>query len=94
MRNATLTLTLAALLGLTAACSRHDTEKAHRDTDNTARQAGRDAHQAANELKHDAKQAADQIRDAGKELRQGWEEQKHSDKPSPMQPTRRNGRRH
>ena len=78
MRTAILTLALIALAG----CNRPGTTT-HRDTDVQARKAGRDAYQATQDLKHDAKKAAAQIRDAGKEFRQGWEEQKHADKDRP-----------
>jgi hypothetical protein len=72
---------LAAALG-SGACTRRDRDSADRD-EPTARQAGRAAYEASQDIKKGAKKAANELRDAGKEMRQGWNEAKHEDKRQP-----------
>ena len=63
---------LMIIVGLNfSACSRED----HRD-EPAARQVGRDAARASEEIKAGAKKAGKAIQKAGKELRQGWNEEK------------------
>jgi len=69
-----LSITLSAVLW-GVSCKRSDTPR-----DNTAaRQAGRDAYHATQEIKRGAKQAAKEIRNAGKEMREGWNDAKRTD---------------
>jgi hypothetical protein len=75
MRALTLTLILAATIGL-GACNRRDST--HRD-EPAARKAGRAAYNLEQELKRDARVAAEKLRRAGKEAREGWNEAKHDD---------------
>jgi hypothetical protein len=70
-------LILAAGLILTS-CNRDD----HKD-EPAARQVGRDAYRASQELKEGAKKAEKELRDAGKEVREGWNEAKHHEPPPP-----------
>ena len=74
MRISYITLVLGAVLALSS-CTREDT--AHRD-EPAARQAGREAYRATQDIKRGAKEAAEQVRNAGKELRQGWNEAKRN----------------
>jgi hypothetical protein len=65
--------------GLTfPSCNRDD----HRD-EPAARQVGRDAYRASEEFKEGAKKAEKELRDAGKDVREGWNEAKHKEEPPP-----------
>ncbi len=86
----TVTLTLACALIALTGCNRQDAARTREQTDSAARKAGRDAYQASHELKKEAKEAAQDLRDAGKEFRQGWQEQKHATPPPAADHTRTN----
>lgn len=65
--------------GLTfPSCNRDD-----RRDEPAARQVGRDAYRASEELKEGAKKAEKELRNAGKEVREGWNEAKHKEEPRP-----------
>ncbi len=49
----------------------------NRHDDSAARQAGRDAYRASKEIKKGAKEAAHDLRSAGRQFREGWEQEKH-----------------
>lgn len=75
MRFCGLFLMLVAGLTFTS-CNRDNS----RD-DPAARKVGRDAYRASEEVKRGAKKAEQELRDAGKEVRKGWNEAKHEDPP-------------
>jgi len=77
MRACGLFLIFAIGLALPS-CSRDS-----RRDDPTARQVGRDAYRATQELKRDAKKAGKELQNAGRDIREGWNEAKHEDKPRP-----------
>jgi hypothetical protein len=64
-------------LGL-AACSRDEA-----DRKSASREAGRAAYRLSEDAKHAAEKARRELRDAGKEIRRGWNEAKHEEKTTP-----------
>lgn len=76
-------ITLSGLLIATAACDRpantDDTHTREEKTDQAAHQAGEDAYKAAAKAKELAREAKEKIEKVGREVRDGWEDAKHSD---------------
>ena len=77
MRISYFSLVIVMATGLVS-CSRREP---------TARQLGREAYDASQDIKRGAKKAAKELREAGKELRNGWNEAKRED---PVKPKKRN----
>ncbi len=74
---------LGGLLLGTLACDRPDTAEDKRvrqeKVDDAARRAGAEAYKAAQKTKEAAAEAAERLRQAGREVKAGWEDAKHSD---------------
>ena len=74
---------LGGLILGTAACDRADTaedRRAREETvDQAAHKAGAEAYKAAQKTKEAAAEAAEELRRAGREVKAGWEDAKHTD---------------
>ncbi|MDP9114735.1 MAG: hypothetical protein M3O20_13785 [Acidobacteriota bacterium] len=74
---------LGGLLLGAAACDRPDTSEDRQAreerVDEAARKAGAEAYKAAQKTKEAAAEAAEDLRKAGREVKAGWEDAKHSD---------------
>ncbi len=74
---------LGSLLLGTAACDRPDSAEDRRareeKVDQAAHKAGAEAYRAAQKTKEAAAEAAEDLRKAGREVKAGWEDAKHSD---------------
>ncbi len=84
---------LGGLLLGAAACDRPDSAEDRRSrqekVDEAAHRAGAEAYKAAERTKEGAAEAAEDLRKAGREVKAGWEDAKHSD---PDRPVKQEGR--
>ncbi len=83
MRTLFVTSLIVFGIGLSG-CSRKDRDTHQNEP--AARQAGREAYRASQDIKKGAKEAAKELRSAGKEFREGWNEQKRQEPPPPPPP--------
>jgi hypothetical protein len=77
----TILVVMAALAG----CRSELPANTNRD-EPAARRVGQEAYKASQDLKRGARKAAKELKEAGRELRQGWSEEKARDRARPPEP--------